>query len=94
MSAGVLGSLISSFTSAIGVDVKRSNIPAELSTHIITQARLMVGALSALAVTLLLCSGILNVQDLSYAFVIAVAVVSGFTDRFLFSAIERFVSPK
>jgi hypothetical protein len=94
MLAGVLGSLISSFTSAIGVDIKRSNIPADLATHIITQARLVVGALSALAVTLVLSAGILSFQELSYAFVVAIAVVSGFTDRFLISAIERVASPK
>lgn len=94
MLAGVLGSLVSSFTSAIGVDIKRSNIPADLATHIITLARLMVGALSALAVTLFLSAGILSFQELSYAFVVAIAVVSGFTDRFLISAIERVASPK
>lgn len=94
MLAGVLGSLVSSFTSAIGVDIKRSNIPADLATHIITLARLMVGALSALAVTLFLSAGILSFQELSYTFVVAIAVVSGFTDRFLTSAIERVASPK
>ena len=91
--AGILGGLISAFTSAIGTDINKSSIPAELSTQTLTYARLVVSALSALAVTLFLSSGILNFQELSYAFVIAVAVASGFSDRLLLNAIEKVSKP-
>lgn len=87
--AGLLGALISAFTSAIGTDPKQSSIPAELSTLTLTAARLMVAALSALAITLFLSSGILNFEQQSYAFLIAVAIVSGFSDRLLLRAIEK-----
>jgi hypothetical protein len=89
----VLGGLISAFTSTIGADIRKSNIPAELSTVPITVARLVVAPLSALAVTLFLSSGILPFKELSYALIITAAVVSGFTDRLLLSAIERVAKP-
>jgi hypothetical protein len=91
--AGVLGGLISAFTSAIGADIKKSDIPSQLSTQTITFARLVVAALSALAVTLFLTSGILSVKQLSYEIVIVFAIVSGFTDRLLLSAIETVAKP-
>lgn len=91
--AGILGSLISAFTSAIGTNPKQSNIPAELSTQTITAARLVVAALSAIAITLFLNSGILSFEQQNYALLIAVAVVSGFSDRLLLSAIERVTKP-
>ena len=91
--AGILGGLISAFTSAIGTDWRKSNIPAELSTQTITFARLVLAALSALAVTLFLSSGILSFGQLSHPLIIAVAVVSGFTDRLLLGAVERVAKP-
>lgn len=91
--AGLLGALISAFTSAIGTDPKQSSIPAELSTLTLTAARLMVAALSALAITLFLSSGILSFEQQNYAFLIAVAIVSGFSDRLLLSAIEKVTKP-
>lgn len=91
--AGLLGALLSAFTSAIGTNPKQSDIPAELSTQTITTARLVVAALSAIAVTLFLNSGILSFQQQNYALLIAVAVVSGFSDRLLLSAIERVTKP-
>lgn len=91
--AGLLGALISAFTSAIGTDPKRSSIPAELSTLTITFARLRVAALSALAVTLFLSSGVINLERQDYAFLIAITIVSGFLDRLLLSAIERVTKP-
>ncbi len=92
--AGCLGALISAFTSAIGTDPKRSSIPVELSTLTITSARLIVAALSALAITLFLGSGIiLNLGQQDYSFLIAIAVVAGFSDRLLLNAIEKVTKP-
>lgn len=91
--AGLLGGLISAFTSTVGTDIKKSTIPAELSTQTITFSRLVVSALSALAITLFLCSGILSFKELSYALILAFAVAAGFTDRLLINTINRVAPP-
>lgn len=93
MLAGILGALLSAFTSAIGTDPKQSSIPSELSTQTITAARLVVAALSAIAITLFLSSGILTFEQQNYSLLIAVAIVSGFSDRLLLSAIEKVTKP-
>jgi hypothetical protein len=91
--AGLLGGLISAFTSAIRSDIRKTNIPAELSTQTVTFARLMLAALSALAVTLFLTSGLLSFGQLSYELIIAIAIISGFTDRLLLRAVEQVAKP-
>lgn len=91
--AGLLGGLISAFTSAIRSDIRKSNIPAELSTQTVTFSRLVLAALSALAVTLFLTSGLLPFEHLSYELIIAVAIVSGFTDRLLLHAVDQVAKP-
>ncbi|MCL6259906.1 hypothetical protein M3O96_12450 [Aquiflexum sp. TKW24L] len=88
--AGILGSILSSFTSAIGYE-KGTSIPSELSSNVLAFARLMVGALSAIVITVFLTAEILNFQPKNYAFILAVAIVSGFSDRFLISAIEKMI---
>jgi hypothetical protein len=88
--SGILGSILSSFTSAIGYE-KGSSIPSELSSNVLAFARLMVGALSAIVITVFLTAEILNFQPKNYAFILALAIVSGFSDRFLISAIEKMV---
>lgn len=88
--SGIIGSILSSFTSAIGYE-KGSSIPSELSSNILAFARLMVGALSAIVITVFLTAEILNFQPKNYAFILAIAIVSGFSDRFLISAIEKMV---
>jgi hypothetical protein len=87
--AGLLGGLISAFTSAIRSDIRKSNIPAELSTQTVTFARLMLAALSALAITLFLTSGLLSFEQLSYELILAIAIVSGFTERLLLRAVDQ-----
>lgn len=87
--AGLLGGLISAFTSAIRSDIRKSNIPAELSTQTVTFARLMLSALSALAITLFLTSGLLSFEQLSYELILAIAIVSGFTERLLLRAVDQ-----
>jgi hypothetical protein len=91
--AGLLGGLISAFTSAIGSDIRKSNIPAELSTQSVTFARLMLATLSALAVTLFLTSGILVLGQLSYELIVAIAIASGFTERLLLRAVDLVANP-
>lgn len=87
--AGLLGGLISAFTSAIRFDIRKSNIPVELSTQTVTFARLMLSALSALAITLFLTSGLLSFEQLSYELILAIAIVSGFTERLLKRAVDQ-----
>lgn len=87
--AGLLGGLISAFTSAIRSDIRKSNIPAELSTQTVTFARLMLAALSALAITLFLTSGLLSFEQLSYELILAIAIASGFTERLLLRAVDQ-----
>lgn len=87
--AGLLGGLISAFTSTIRSDIRNSNIPAELSTHTVTFARLMLSALSALAITLFLTSGLLSFEQLNYELILAIAVVSGFSERLLLRAVDQ-----
>jgi hypothetical protein len=91
--AGLLGGLISAFTSTIGSDIRKSNIPTEISTQNITFARLMLASLSALAVTLFLTSGILSFGQLSYELIVAIAIASGFTERLLLRALNLVVNP-
>lgn len=87
--AGVLGALISAFTSSMGTEPKKSRIPGELTSSTLLSARIMLGALSAIAVALFLLAGFLNFSQLNYQMVVAVAVVSGITDRLLLATIER-----
>ncbi len=88
--AGILGSILSSFTSSIGNE-KGSSIPAELSTNTLAFARIMVGALSAIVITVFLTADILSFQPNNYAFMLTMAIISGFSDRFLLNAIEKMV---
>ncbi|HVF43875.1 MAG TPA: hypothetical protein VM936_12720 [Pyrinomonadaceae bacterium] len=87
--AGAVGAIISGFISSIQGDGGRSGIPQELQGSTITFARVALGALSALAVTTLLNSGVLNLGNkLGYELALAVAVVSGFSERLLLRAVE------
>lgn len=87
--AGVLGGLLSAFTSAISGDIKKSNIPAVLSTETTTYARLIVSALSAVTIIIFLGSGIVTFPQQNSAFIISLALISGFSDRLLLNAIEK-----
>jgi phage pi2 protein 07 len=88
--AGVVGSILSSFTSTIGNE-KGSSIPTELSSNVLAFSRLMVGALSAIVITVFLTADILSFQPENYAFILTIAIISGFSDRLLLSAIEKMV---
>jgi hypothetical protein len=89
--AGVLGAILSGFTSTIDKDVAKTRIPEELSASVMTSSRLAVGAVSAIAVAVFLGSGLLNLPAPSYEVLLAVALVSGFTDRLLVNAVESTV---
>lgn len=89
--AGVVGAILSGFTSTISKDVAKTRIPEELSASVMTFSRLAVGAVSAVAVVVFLGSGVLSFEALSYELLLAIALVSGFTDRLLVRAVESTV---
>ncbi len=89
MLAGVLGSLISAFTTAVGAGDARTKIPQEISAVAITMARLLLAALSAMALTVFVLSGLQSVVNASYELILALAIVAGFSDRMLMAALEK-----
>lgn len=90
--SGCLGAILSSFTDTISNFGKRSSIPNELSLGFLLLSRLMVGALSAIAVILILSADILSYKPDTVAMVLTLAFVSGFSDRFLASAIGKMLN--
>jgi hypothetical protein len=90
--AGVVGAILSGFTSTIGKGVAKTRIPDELLASVMTFSRLAVGAVSAVAVAVFLGSGVLSFEALSYELLLAIALVSGFTDRLLVRAVESAVN--
>lgn len=86
--SGVTGALISGFTSSLTKRGGASRIPTELDFTSIMFARLALGALSALAVTIFLTMGLLKLGELSYGLMLAVTIVSGFSERLLLRALE------
>ncbi len=90
--SGCLGAILSSFTDTISNFGKRSSIPNELSLGFLLLSRLMVGALSSIAVILILSADILSYKPDTVAMVLTLAFVSGFSDRFLASAIGKMLN--
>lgn len=86
--SGVLGALFSSFSSTISTDQTEKRIPSELSTSIITIARLSMATVTALAASIFLASGVFNIPKPNYEMMLAVAFVSGFSDRLLLRGIQ------
>jgi hypothetical protein len=89
MLAGVLGAIVSGFSSSIGRDQKKSRIPEEVSASMITFARFSLAMVSAVAVSIFLLSGILNLSKPppSFELLLAAGFVSGFSERLLMRAI-------
>jgi ADP-ribose pyrophosphatase YjhB (NUDIX family) len=88
---GILGALVSGFLSSIGGDKAKLKIPAELSATNITLARLSLAMVAAIAISILLLSGVLKISTPSYEIMLAVSFIAGFTDRLLVKAIESVV---
>lgn len=86
--AGMMGAVISSLTAAMQQDLSKSRIPEELSTSTVTFARLFLAALSAVVISLFLISGLLNYSTFTYELLLAIAVVSGFSERLLVRAMS------
>ncbi len=89
MLAGILGAIVSGFSSSIGRDQKKSRIPEELSSSIVTLARFSLAMVSAVAVSIFLLSGILSLsKSLSLELLLAAGFVSGFSERLLMRSID------
>lgn len=86
--SGVLGAVFSGFSSSMTSDQKKTRIPAELSTSTLTFARLSLSMVSAIVVSILLFSGVIDFPKFSLEFLLVVAFVAGFSDRLLLRAIE------
>lgn len=92
--AGVVGSIISGLTTSIRSD-RRSPIPFELASSAITTARVCLSALSAIAINLLLLSGLFKLGEVfGYELALSISLVAGFSDRLLLRAFEAVDSGK
>jgi hypothetical protein len=85
---GIIGALVSGFSSSVATDQTLARIPSELLATTITFARLALAVLSSLAISIFLMSGLLNLPNPSLGILLAVAFASGFSDRLLLRALE------
>ena len=91
--AGFIGAVTSGFTRSLVSSGSKARIPEQMAEIYISLARLFVGAVSAIGITLILLSGLLNLERvLSLGVIFAVAFISGFTEKLLQNAIEKTVS--
>jgi hypothetical protein len=67
-----------------------SRIPLQEAEFAIMQARLVFGALAALVVVSFMASGVLALGELTVLRVLTVAIVSGFSERLVFKAVNSF----
>jgi len=86
--SGILGAIFSGFSSSLATDQKKTRIPSELSTSTLTFARFSLAMVSAIVITIFLLSGVLSFPRPSLELFLAVAFVSGFSDRLLLRAID------
>jgi len=85
---GILGALVSGFSSSMTRDQKTVRIPAERLATTVTFARISLAMLSSLAISIFLTSGLLNLPGPSLGLLLAVAFASGFSDRLLMRALD------
>lgn len=88
---GLLGASLSGILSTFN-DPGKINIPELLASFRVTLARLVVGLLSAVAVSVILTSGFLRIGKLdekSTAVVLFAALVAGFSERLVINALKK-----
>ena len=86
--SGILGALVSGFSTSMTRDQSTARIPAEILTTTVTLARISLAMLTALAISIFLLSGLLNIPGPSLGVLLAVAFASGFSDRLLMRALN------
>jgi len=66
----------------------RAQIPDQLLNSWLTISRPLFGAMSALAISVFLLSGLIQFGDLTQNLILAISFVAGFSERFLLRAVE------
>jgi 8-oxo-dGTP diphosphatase len=85
---GILGALVSGFSSSMTSDQSTARIPAEILATTVTLARISLAILTSLVISIFLMSGLLNIPGPSVGVLLAVAFASGFSDRLLTRALD------
>jgi ADP-ribose pyrophosphatase YjhB (NUDIX family) len=85
---GILGALVSGFSSSMARDQRGSRIPAELLTTTVTLARISLAMLTSLAVSIFLISGLISIRGPGLGVLLAAAFASGFSERLLMRALD------
>lgn len=92
---GTMGGSLSGILSTFS-DPRRVKIPDLFLSFRVTLARLVVGALSALAASVMLMSGFLKIgkMDTTTGVILSVALAAGFSERLVVSALSKAASEK
>lgn len=85
---GIMGALVSGFSTSMGSSQKLARIPDELIASTVTMARISMAVITSVVVSVFLVSGLLNLPTPSPGVLLAVAFVSGFSDRLVLRAVE------
>ena len=85
--SGIMGASVSGILTVARGGVE-ARIPEQLISFWILLAKLVVGAVSALAVLAFLLSGFLSFEPITTAQIIAVSFAAGFSERLVTSAVE------
>lgn len=84
---GAMGGTVSGIIS-ISRGMIKGKIPDQLLNSWLTTIRPLFGAMSALAVSVFLLSGLIQFGDVTYNLTLAISFVAGFSERFLLRAVE------
>lgn len=84
---GAMGGTVSGIIS-ISRGTVRGKIPDQLLNSWLTIIRPLFGAMSALAISVFLLSGLIQFGDLTHNLILAISFVAGFSERLLLRAIE------
>ncbi|GEM45122.1 hypothetical protein [Deinococcus cellulosilyticus] len=85
-----IGAAISGFVSSFK-QVRSNTIPSEISEYTLTFARFALAGLSSIALFTVLGAGIIDQSKLTYDVLLALALVSGFSERLVTRAVEIFM---
>ena len=85
---GIMGALVSGFSTSTTSNQNQSRIPDELVATTVTLARIAMAVITSLVVSVFLLSGLLNLASPNLGVLLAVAFAAGFSDRLLLRAIE------
>ncbi len=87
---GLNGALVSGF--ATTQETSKAKIPEQLQTTEVSVARLVMGAVSAVALATFLSSGILNLSSNALPVILFAAFAAGFSEQLVVKAVETVAS--